>query len=144
MPTGYPDYFGQSIFPKYGTWTQKQGITQVPALDEQRVFIIEARGRVHFGQFLEQGSNSDAGDQYFLYVDGELVEENSIATILKTRPTKSPFPVLSVFYYDPDTPLFGISLAHDLPFEKSIELQFTSDAGVIVPVGFNIFYSILE
>ena len=74
MARGYPDFFGQSIFPKYGK-PELEGMTGIKAtgLDWKYVFQTDSKGRSYGGYFHVKGiSGLRTGYKLRYTIDGSV------------------------------------------------------------------------
>jgi len=70
MPRGYPDYFGHSIFPKYGSAQWKWGVEIVPSLSTVEIVKVTGKGVLTGGWVYLTEQVGHEADDILLYVDG--------------------------------------------------------------------------
>ena len=74
MARGYPDYFGQSIFPKYGGARQEvQNKVSVPAGTTKSIVTVTGKGVMYQAGIQVLGYTAAYSDRFYLYVDNSLL-----------------------------------------------------------------------
>lgn len=134
MAKGYPDYFGQSIWPKYGTPTfttiSQAGIGNT----ETTILEITSQGVLRIAHFYGDQADENGSSFLRLYIDGTSVWYASLAQMLTIygAPQKGmPFILTSMNYV---TGIWAVVLDQDVPFRSGAKVTFRKTSGNAVSI----------
>ncbi len=129
MARGYPDYFGQSIWPKYGTIIVATDTFTIGAMTDDDVISISGMGvfyhfRVYLNCAVAMGSS-----QLSLRADG--------VTLAFVQPEVCPYydvpfggrSPLQLSWYEPDETYLVATLGVEVPFHDSFILRVLNAVG---------------
>jgi len=135
MAKGYPDYFGTSIWPKYGTMLIGSGALPCNAAVLYDLFSLTGAGVFYFLRLVwDDNALSEAGLIYFI-VDGEIILSTRVDELYLNGFIGSPRQLLKCTNYDAETKKGGVELGFEIPFTNSLKIQFDS------ALGYNISFS---
>ena len=141
MPRGYPDYFGQSIFPKYGVFTKENGTTTIAALSTDTVIKVTDKGRT-YGARLHIDESFDVSNCVFrLVIDGTIVYDTTPAVSLKHNITEEGQAPFYLRRYDSIDNSYTLCLSKDITFEQSLEITFQNVTANSVDVEYYLYYA---
>lgn len=143
MARGYPDYFGQSIFPAKGAYTKNAGSNAVNTDAEFTLRTVLGQGVLFGGYFNSTDADMHKDDQVNLYVDGNRVTIGILSFLFDNkiwRPNESP---IYITCYDEITPQYAIGISSGIVFTTSLHLKFTRKTAVDRTVNCGLFYSLL-
>jgi len=144
MPRGYPDYFGQSVFPKYGTASLEAAMVNAVADDETELIKIEGKGRTYGGVVISPDPDLKTTSRVRIYIDDELFFNWSIHSLyLHGFTSMTPLPE-SILCYDPTSPNYAIGIEKDLTFEQSFALKFDNTAAAVITIAYYMYYSLIK
>ncbi len=145
MAKGYPDYFGTSIWPKYGTAILAGGdamfaiagaTTTVLSIDGQGVLVM-ARISYAFGAgYLESAMR--------LIVDGSVFQYLSLDPNQGSGNVNGAHDLLSIAYHNELSTLAVVLLTREIPFHDTIVINITNAmAGnmAVTPIG--LYYKVV-
>ncbi len=138
MAKGYPDYFGTSIWPKYGTLLIDAD--DVTTADATETTVFELTGAGVWAYLLGILSPAATGGAYTIkvYVDGELFFILTSASAYVCGYNESPLAPLVVNYSDVSADLVHVMLTHEIPFHDSIKITVTRAAAVNVTFDYRV------
>jgi len=128
MPRGYPDYFGQSIFPKYGTITIDDQVVNCPQGVVTTIHNIEGKGRIYGGAFATGAGTPDTTDELQIIIDGITLFNITMYDFWDIfSPVEDHLP-MRFLYYDTGSPKFRLAYIKDFTYEKSFVIKYKSKA----------------
>lgn len=146
MARGYPDFFGQSIFPKFGALTYVDLASGVVAPGNWATVVdVSTKGQIHscLIAIQEIGGTSEAVS-IKVTVDGlELFNWNVVA-LKNYALDKNRSWLAYLVLYDTETPLYGISLSDSITFEQSLKVEIAPDPIALscVSTGYCAYYRV--
>jgi hypothetical protein len=145
MPRGYPDWFGQPQFPKYGgTYRQAQLVSLLHNGETKTIYEINAKGRVFGGvTFLSTGGDI-SNIQMRLYIDDQYTDEMTPSRGIWYNYTIPGIKPLILTYYDTLYDQVTISIGTELPFENNFKVVVYNNAGNDLLVDGELFYNKVE
>lgn len=141
MARGYPDFFGISIIPKYGTTYRATGVAVVTASDRTDIITVTGKG-ILFGGTIDayNGGNQQNSDIY-LYIDGNLVLNYSWVGLKTYNYSMVAIKGYELTMFDNNGGYYGAYLNFDMPFEKSFTLTYNELAGNTPTVSAKLTYA---
>ena len=143
MPRGYPDYFGQSIFMKYGSAQRAAYDGYVTANTENNIITISGKGRLYGGYlYTDQGTNQK-NDRVRVYVDGVMIFSlmwEGLYTQNTTTGTPSP---VSLTRYDIGSQGFAMVFGGNITFDSELKITYGEYGGYTPRVGSEIYYALI-
>lgn len=128
MARGYPDWFGQSIFPWYGGTSEiNSGLMTIPAETTKTLVTIEGKGVMYNIEIWIDTPTHHPTDGAELYIDNVQISDAHLAT---TRKRGKNIPTLGEFYitlYDVDDFEYTMMMSGLIPFSQKIELKWSND-----------------
>jgi hypothetical protein len=123
MAKGYPDWFGQSIWPKYGTPLILGGTITVHSGEELPVIDQDGQG-VLFSLAAEVDGISDLSDCVFgLYVDTTLLDYFTLKTVGGHFNSMFTTELIEIVLYDPITFVVNMRLLREVPFQSHVKFS---------------------
>lgn len=130
MSRGYPDYFGESTFFKFGAYTehtqQNNTINNAVRAD---VFNIAAKARVYGLYIYVSGIGAMDGLDIITTIDGDELETIVADTLLARQYGQLGGYHIKLSLYDPDAGVITIVGAHEITFDLSFQLELDNDTG---------------
>lgn len=132
MAKGYPDFFGQSIWPKYGTMIVDSDSVDTAGAAETDVLTLTGAGVWTY--LLGILTPLAAGGEYTirLYVDGGLLFILTSGSAYVCAYNEGGGSMLRVNYSDKSNDLIHVMLSKDLPFHDSIRVTVQRSAAINV------------
>jgi hypothetical protein len=124
MPRGYPDWFGQPQFPKYGSVLYVSGQTSVTETTEKTIVEITAKGRTYGGHIVVSGANTNTADYVKLYVDSSLLYAVTFGGARGWNYGEGYIPPLILSRYDRLTPEYAFNVNRDITFDSSFRIAY--------------------
>jgi len=122
MPRGYPDYFGQSIFPKYGELIRINTTKIMAGSEVWTVFDIDSKGVLYF---LHIESKNVAGYDNLdieLTIDGSVFYNESVTDMYLYQNLFMCSHPLAMVYNNEASHYLAIGLTKEVPFGTQIKL----------------------
>ena len=125
MAKGYPDYFGQSIWPKYGTLLWDHAAFNIPVPATTILYEKIFSGVLAYLE-LKIVDHSNLSDPYFsVYVDGSKIHSITLLQMVAEgahpgshAPLVCRYAERAIVNY-----FYTIELGHDIPFRTSIKID---------------------
>jgi len=142
MPRGYPDYFGQSIIPRYGSAKKQDGLVSSIAHGSSKwVLNISTKGIIHGGYVAFSNVSDPQYVTIIVFVDLVNVMGFGLHNIMhyfNTIETLVPvFPVI----YDTAGNEYCIGLHGELPFESQYGVSVSNQTGSTINLSAMLYYS---
>lgn len=127
MARGYPDYFGQSIWPKYGTPIVTGG-SSVPVAAGTTVTIVDIDSTgVLFAASILTGTVGDYASSYFsLYVDDQLFWRCFLYNAFLPPASEGMEGVMRVTMENRVAKYVHMALSREIPFKDSVQMKVTN------------------
>jgi len=133
MARGYPDFFGQSIFLKYGQM-QHVNITAVncPAGETTDIVSITGKGKTYSGwAYASVGVACLDSVKILAVIDGSIYEVcNHFECDYVYNATRITNALIQQTYYSAGDGYVAYAFAKDWTFEQSLKIQIENDCGV--------------
>ena len=144
MAKGYPDYFGQSIWPKYGPIKNDTNNVLIAGLATTILTQITSMGVLCFLRIQISGVFDGLSYVLKMYVDNQIIQESSAGTygILDTSPASN-MPLVCTFK-DVLTLVTIVELHRDVPFGSSLKITIDTPGGANLSIDTTVnYYEIL-
>jgi hypothetical protein len=141
MPRGYPDWFGQPQFPKYGSAQSDQGYKIIKESGEKTIFEVISKGRTYGGHIYVFGSGASITDVIHLYVDGKLLLSTTFMYARDYNFSEGYITPLILSCYDTLTPRYAFNINKDITFDLSFKVTYTTTSAEERDVFYFLFYS---
>jgi len=131
MARGYPDFYGQRIFPRYGTPTTDVAVMlNCPNLFTTGVFAIVGSGRTYDGGLHFWSTNDSPGFvQLTLDIDGVIYNTYSLADLLERNMVDHSNYFVSLTEYRLADDEYHVVFWPDFTFHTSIEISVINNSG---------------
>jgi len=129
MARGYSDFFGQSIFFRFGTFTRVDAAVVVDANVETPIIALAGKGQLYHGFMGVSGAIHCGDSEVRLYVDGLLVYSPRVRSLYENNET---LPCDFDFWmtrYDLRIFEYSIQLGGSFSFEQNCALRYFETAG---------------
>jgi len=124
MAKGYPDFFGTSIWPKYGTPTINTGAAiVVHGGNNDTIILITADGVLFQAAFVIVCDDLANSHYLHLYIDGVLVESEKLDQLYLFTSLGGSCGLMNVIHFDRLLYHYRFELAREIPFHDSIEFK---------------------
>ncbi len=141
MSKGYPDYFGTSIWPKYGTALLAGGdVVVVPAGQTLIVLSITGAGVLEAGSIIYSVVSGVELCSVIIYIDGESLESCMLDPEQSHGNLNGSHGVLSLAYHNVVLEYGVVLLTRELPFHDSVTIYFTNGTGVDIGMTPKVLY----
>jgi len=144
MPRGYPDWFGQPQFPKYGAVKNLSGSTLVPSGVETEVFSIIGKGKIYYGWIYYLTLYDSSSAYYAPIIDGTRVWRYIIDHMRQRGVYADSGYAMFLLCYDKESNLYVTGLRGDITFEKSFILLACQFSGATRNCYYDICYSLIQ
>lgn len=135
MAKGYPDYFGQSIWPKYGSPIVSGTVTvECPGSATTTFYSISAQGVLFSARIKVYPATWNDATCIRLYVDDALFEVCYFMPSLATIFGGSPGNVLGVIHLDTESKYVEAVLNREVPFHTSFRFDLVNASANIAVV----------
>ena len=128
MAKGYPDYFGQSVFPKYGPMTILSSLVPLIGAGTTTLVTVDGQGNL---SYLELNMISAAGltsAQFAMYIDGSKIQDMNLQFMMDRAIVVGSNQPLVLSYAKLIDYTFQIELSHALPYGLSFKLTVQTGA----------------
>lgn len=144
MPRGYPDYFGQQMFPKYGgaKFTSKYKV--ITTSGNVEVLAISGKGRIYGGYMYTKDPDSTKNDRFRLRIDGETIPAPDFEALLSYGHISTTDTLLYIIYYDELTPKYVVGLKNNITFDYDFAVLYNKTSANDVTVEVNVYYTLIE
>lgn len=125
MAKGYPDYFGQSIWPKYGTLLYEHSSFNIIVPATTILYEKISQGVLGYAE-IRITDHSNLSDPYFsVYIDGSKMHSITLLQLIEQGALPGSHAPLVCRYANKSTLDFEytVELGHDLPFRTSIKID---------------------
>jgi len=140
MSKGYPDFFGQSIFLKYGIYNIESDFAIVVAGTRPTIVEVEAKGLLQGGFIYTNDVDALSSDNPYLYIDGVDIIEKTWSGMFNANFGNNPYTPVVLMSYDVDTPAYGLFFQNQIPFETSLTIKYKKVLGGNVLVTGALYY----
>ena len=144
MARGYPDYFGQSMWPKYGAplmdSAEEIGMAN---LATKTLHSIAAQGVLYDLTVLISGSSSIDGAIFYLKIDGEEITRWAPNSAYERFYHITGTEAIVVEVIDFETRMMIVRLRRELPFRSSVVLTVYNGTGDFVTVRSSLVYYVV-
>jgi hypothetical protein len=143
MPRGYPDWFGQPQFPKYGGGRRVSGQKTITTVDETTVVEISGKGRI-YGGIMEAGPvGVSPYDSTKIYIDGSLLIWTSWLDALQFKMFPESGTPLYLLCYDTVYPWYEWGIREGITFDNAFKITYKSDSANQRVINYKVFYSLI-
>ena len=126
MARGYPDFFGFSVFPFYGSTLETGGLKTAPFGVETALVTVAGKGQIYNCEYLTQDADAVNLDAVRLYVDGIAISGDSFQQqYTRNKHMMIPGEMIATCY-DPNTPRYAGFIQGSIPFGMSAQLRYNS------------------
>jgi len=131
MARGYPDFYGISIFPKYGSPTIDPAVLiNCPNAATTQVFYVAGKGRIYGGSLrLVLAVGFPVACQLALLVDGVLHNTWSLSQLLEYNFTQFPDFLVHLTEYNREDDIYVLTFRDNVSFQISVEVQVINNTG---------------
>ena len=145
MARGYPDYFGQSMWPKYGAplMDSAEGIG-IANLATETLHSIAAQGVLYDLTVQILGGSSIEGAVFYLKIDGEEITRWVASSLYERFYQITGSEVIVVEMIDFETRTMIVRLRRELPFHSSVVLTVYNGTGDTVLVRSYLVYYVVS
>ena len=140
MSKGYPDYFGQSIWPKYGGMINDNGNFDIIGLDTVVLTSYTGQGVLVFLDFEITDDDLVGSCSFEAHVDGVPIQIQSLNGFRDEGPQVGNRSPLVCRFADKVTGVYILNMGIDVPFRTSFEIQCNVAAGNTVHVSTYVGY----
>lgn len=137
----YPDYFGISIFPKYGDCVWVVDEVDVPLTVYTEILKIEGKGRTYGGIISVADTDANILDAFKIFVDGDFLYGSRWLELYERNIVGDYKVPITISSYDTETPLFTAIISPDITFESSLLLEYYAAVAAPVTVEAGLFYT---
>lgn len=145
MARGFPDYFGRSIWPKYGTATSKIGTSvNVASGDTDTIFSLSGMGVI---KWLKVGCalELDYGSSFFrLTIDGSVIDALHFYYGVYSSIIPGGGSLWGVTIFDLLLQTIRVESGLEIPFHDSVVVELYNAAAAQVSAGGSALYYIVE
>ena len=123
MARGYPDYFGQSIWPKFGTMLHEQYNEYLPGGIRADLLSLSLQGQLSWGTIWIDGIATAPSFDLYLTVDDMVnmrIDENDF---LRIGPDGSMGYPWKCSYFKSNGWIIQVSLAFPIPFHDTFKVE---------------------
>jgi len=145
MARGYPDFFGYSVFSRPGNQTiHVTGNKNVAAGIEWDLITVAGRGSL-IGGWIEGGTTTTPGSQWIMiYVEGNLIESNSINTMLTYGESYDDGLLMGLNAYIPEIPVWEMRFTEGFVFNTELKIAFWNNSAGPITVNSGIWYYLIS
>jgi len=144
MPRGYPDWFGQPQFPKYGAIKSITGETIVERDVLTNVFSITGKGKIDSGRAWYSPYLGFFTAYFNLKIDGVSIWSNFIDHMKQLGCYAGSGQALFLLSYDSVLGLYTIGIRGDITFETSFILQTKQYTNTDLTCHYDVLYTLIE
>jgi len=144
MPRGYPDWFGQPQFPKFGAVKNLSSSTLVPSGVWTDVFTINGKGKTYYGRVYYLAEPKPTTAYFELVIDGTTSWQNRLDLMRDRGAFPDPHQPFFLRCFDRFAQVYGIGIRGDITFEKSLTLRAYQASGNNIYCYYNVIYTLIE
>lgn len=128
MARGYPDYFGQSIFPRYGdTIPVDYGVTATAHATTQLLSLTD-KGFLLSASIEINGLGDNWSDFIKITVDGQDIPHESFSELYEQNIIHENDFIMWLTCYDINTQRYAISIIRNLQFQESLVVSYVNQS----------------
>jgi len=143
MPRGYPDYFGQSIFPKYGGARRKSFYSVIVANTENDIVVVSGKGVIFGGWLYSNYGSKQEDDIIRIYVDEiESVYHTWLGLGRQNIANGNPTPV-SISRYEPFEEKYCLIIGEGVTFDTQFKITYEETGGYTPTIQCELYYSLI-
>jgi len=146
MAKGYPDFFGQSVFPHYGALQQIAGDDILIGVATSTLINLEMKGSIQSGNvnWTQMVAGYENAYVFQIWVDGTLVEQVTMDHLQYGYTISAKAMIFRTLVYDEVHPMYECEIAAPITFINSFQLraQCMSALGSYVAYGQLFYYEI--
>jgi len=129
MAKGFPDYFGQSIWPKYGTMlTDDELVAGVAPGATATILYVTGQGQLRNASLFINGMGNPASIYILITVDGVLVYANPLYTIMYYFGDTPSDVIAQCTLYDIVAGIYSIVINREIPFVSSFKVEILNNS----------------
>jgi len=140
---GYPDYFGQSIFPKYGGAKEVSGSKTVTANTENTIVEVSGKGVLYSGGLYAQGSDKCKDDRVRIYIDNVSIVTISFTALLTRGLVIVPNDIVTLTYYSDIEFKYHVSFLREVTFDEGFKITYEEKSGRTPTVSCGVRYALI-
>lgn len=141
MARGYPDFFGNPVFPSYGGAQEVEGGGAVLANVRQSLVTVLGKGSLYHIQLLASGFTTVQDDDFFFSFDGVEYYSNSFRNLLLEGPIVPMLGGPSISLYSTEINRFCIWFSGQISYTLSMMIEYDENGGNIPNVQYRIRYT---
>lgn len=131
MAKGYPDYFGQSIWPKFGTMLYASFDDNIAPGARETILDLTIQGQLHWGE-IEFSSTSALGEKFYLTVDDLVEFPIDLDRFLYTGFNGASGIPIQCYYADFTSFIDRLLIAYPIPFHTAMKIEVENTAGAVL------------
>lgn len=140
--TGYPDFFGYSIFEQYGVYRIDDGNGIVVHHPETMTIAnIPGKGKLVSGYIYVTKNNSSDAFGFYIYVDSYLAYNCSFAYFIDYSLHDDDTQVMNCYYRDRQINRIGMNIKKELTYSKSLIVKVYNSTGSDLTYSFSLTYA---
>jgi len=142
MAKGYPDYFGQSIWPKYGTMFRQGVISPVIIPGATGDIFSLSRKAIAYGGVIEcLGLNVDVFDIVVrVQIDGSLIIQRTPNNMMDYGETGESLSPVTLSVYNKTELRFSLQVQRDISFMTNFRIYLTNTSVANLGFGGGLYY----
>lgn len=141
MPRGYPDYFGMSIFPKYGLNSQETGV-KACAPGYTTLFTVSGKGRSSGGTIIIYDDDFSVSDQLLIDIDGNNIMIQMISKLYEYNLTDDDCDFIRLKTYKTSTiKTIVMTFVKGITFDQSFSTRYRVMGVGNVQVNYNFLWT---
>ena len=129
MARGYPDFFGFSVFPQYGPFTEEHGApVDILAGNTRDFFELTAKGVIYDGYHRIYSCADPSNILINVTVDGDLIPSVSPDVLLRYNLTSEGDYLISLKEYNPELGEYIVALRRGTTFSGTFKTTIINDS----------------
>jgi len=144
MARGYPDYFGQGIFPKYGGARRIAGSKTVNAGNTETLFTVSGKGIIYGGEMFINNTPGHHSDVFTLYVDSVLIYVAQPDVLYANGYLSGVGIPVYITKYDRFTGDFYIVVSGGITFDEEVKVTLKNNGANSVIGEYRLYYTLIK
>lgn len=140
MARGYPDYFGQSIWPKYGTTITANGSEDINHGDEEFITDLTLQGILHRESIHLSGLGNLGEVMLIVFVDGAAVFGEYVKDIYTDGMLSGSGAYIALGCWNVIAGIAAVNFLRDIAFRSRWLVSVYNASGAVITVKYEVSY----
>lgn len=144
MARGHPDYFGMSVFPKFGPFNREYVVKAITSIGYTTLIDIEGKGQIYGGVSHVSSGVAILNDYYYILIDGVDAGAYPFSYLYDHGYFSQPFLPVSLLRYDKVSHDMDVLFGARFTFEQTFQIKYYANSAINRNTTTRIFWSQVE